>query len=132
MRIEGNSFMQTKGHNHFPDPDFVGERHFRQNILDEVRERPFAPFHDVVDQGRIDQRYVGVFLLSKEVCSECSLQQLLHLCLQVQQRCEVQNDPQQAKKLYAEGENGKVSKHTTHSAGADPNPAAGSNVSSNT
>lgn len=49
-------FRHTQDHNHLPDPDLVGERHFRANVLDQVRNQRFVNFHDVVEAARRDRR----------------------------------------------------------------------------
>jgi len=55
---QGGRFSETKGHNHPPDPDFVGERHFRENVLEEIENNVrFAGYQDILDQFRSDQRY---------------------------------------------------------------------------
>ena len=57
LRVDGSRFRETKPHNHDPDPDFVGKRHFRQNVLDELRQRRFTPNQEIVDQERTNRRY---------------------------------------------------------------------------
>lgn len=54
---ETGSFKVTQHHNHAPDPDFVGERHFRENLLNRIGEGRQFTYQDVVDQFRSDQRY---------------------------------------------------------------------------
>jgi len=51
-------FTETQPHTHRPDADFVGERHFRENILDDIRQRRFVNYQDILDQYRSDQRFI--------------------------------------------------------------------------
>jgi len=51
-------FRETQYHNHEPDPDFVGERHFRENILNEIEGARYVNYQEVLDQYRSDQRFL--------------------------------------------------------------------------
>ncbi|XP_034246305.1 uncharacterized protein LOC117648159 [Thrips palmi] len=53
----GGSFRETQHHNHAPDPDFVGMRHFRENLLDEIHDARYVNYEQLLDQFRSDQRY---------------------------------------------------------------------------
>ena len=55
LRI-GGAFRETQPHNHHPDPDVIGERHFRANVLEEARNARYMSFQDIVDQARRDRR----------------------------------------------------------------------------
>lgn len=55
LRLNGG-FRHTNPHNHLPDPDLVGERHFRANVLDQVRDQRYVNFQDIVEQARRDRR----------------------------------------------------------------------------
>jgi len=58
----GGEFRETKPHTHPPDPDFVGMRHFRQNVLDAVENNPrYVSYADIVDEARRDRRLVHSF-----------------------------------------------------------------------
>lgn len=52
----GGGFRHTKAHNHPPDPDFVGMRHFRQNILEQVMNARAVSYQEIVDEARRDRR----------------------------------------------------------------------------
>lgn len=52
----GGGFRHTQAHNHLPDPDLVGERHFRANVLEQVRNARHVSFQEIVDQARRDRR----------------------------------------------------------------------------
>ncbi|KAK3910275.1 Transposase for insertion sequence element IS905, partial [Frankliniella fusca] len=53
----GGAFKHSQPHNHNPDPDYVGQRHFRENILNEIENARFVSFHDILDEYRRDRRY---------------------------------------------------------------------------
>ncbi|KAK3913727.1 Protein FAR1-RELATED SEQUENCE 12, partial [Frankliniella fusca] len=64
-------FTETAPHNHPADPDFVGKRHFRENLLGEIRNNPrFVGYQEVLDQFRSDRRY------SRKVRSKMTLRGL--------------------------------------------------------
>ncbi|KAJ1521126.1 hypothetical protein ONE63_002826 [Megalurothrips usitatus] len=56
LRVGGN-FRHTLEHNHPPDPDFVGERHFRENLLQRISTARYVDFKDVLDDMRRDRKY---------------------------------------------------------------------------
>ncbi|KAJ1522440.1 hypothetical protein ONE63_001630 [Megalurothrips usitatus] len=53
----GGGFRHTKAHNHPPDPDYVGERHFRENILQHIDGARFVSFEDVLNDFRRNRNY---------------------------------------------------------------------------
>jgi len=53
-------FVESQRHNHPADPDFVGERHFRENLLSEIRDGRFVSYQDILDQARSDRRFVTI------------------------------------------------------------------------
>ncbi|KAK3910410.1 Tryptophan 2,3-dioxygenase, partial [Frankliniella fusca] len=56
---QGGTFSETQGHNHPPDPNFVGERHFRANLLEDIENNVrFVGYQEIFDQFRSDQRYM--------------------------------------------------------------------------
>ena len=54
----GGAFRHTKEHTHPPDPDFVGMRHFRQNVLEQVRNARYVSYQDILNAARRDRRCV--------------------------------------------------------------------------
>ncbi|XP_034254486.1 uncharacterized protein LOC117653153 [Thrips palmi] len=56
LRLGGN-FRTTQPHNHRPSPDLVGERHFRANVLNQVRDARYVSFQDILDEARRNLRY---------------------------------------------------------------------------
>ena len=52
----GGTFRHSKPHNHPPDPDFVGQRHFRENVLERCGDAQYVGYQDIVDEARRDQR----------------------------------------------------------------------------
>lgn len=52
----GGQFRHSNHHNHPPDPDYVGERHFRANVLEQCRGARYVAFNDILDQARRDRR----------------------------------------------------------------------------
>ncbi|KAK3908301.1 Cytoplasmic protein NCK2 [Frankliniella fusca] len=50
-------FTESQPHDHAADAHFVGERHFRENLLNEIGERRFVNYQEILDQYRSDQRY---------------------------------------------------------------------------
>lgn len=52
----GGSFVHKGEHNHPPDQDFVGERHFRANVLREIDGARIVNFKAIVDEAKRDRR----------------------------------------------------------------------------
>ncbi|KAK3924145.1 Keratin, type II cytoskeletal 2 epidermal [Frankliniella fusca] len=65
----GGEFRHSHPHNHLPDPEYVGEKHFRQNVLDDCRGR-FVDHKEILDQARRDRRY------SRRVRSKMTMRRL--------------------------------------------------------
>lgn len=64
LRLAGGPFRETGIHNHPASSDFVGERHFRQNVLNQCREARYTTFQEIVDDARRDRRYVFLSLVT--------------------------------------------------------------------
>jgi len=46
----------SNDHNHPPDSDFVSRRHFRENVIDQVREGRYVSFQEILDSERRNRR----------------------------------------------------------------------------
>ncbi|KAK3914726.1 ATP synthase subunit beta [Frankliniella fusca] len=53
----GGGYRQSSNHNHPPDPDFVAQRHFRQNVVNRVREGRYVGFAEILESERRNRRY---------------------------------------------------------------------------
>lgn len=58
LRHHNGRFRETQPHNHPPDPNFVEDRHFRENLVQNIRAAGRVVNHqEILDQFRSDRRY---------------------------------------------------------------------------
>lgn len=55
-KFRGGAFRHTGYHNHPADPNFVGMRHFRQNVLRQVDGPRYVSFEEIVQNERANTR----------------------------------------------------------------------------